>query len=216
MRSGFLVAAAFVAALSSAGARADVFDFSFNGPGVSGSVELSYGTATDARYSNAFVVTGASGAFSDPSIGIPDAQISGVVPRTFATPSPDNLLAPDSFSSFVSAGLPASNHGAISYDDLFWPGGSVPTATDYQAHGGFLDIYGVLLDIGGGRVVNLWSNGDNGSGVDYGVAVVTSAQSLAYVSGGVAVPEAGSLGLLAGALALLGALRQRAVWQVRQ
>jgi PEP-CTERM motif len=90
------------------------------------------------------------------------------------------------------------------------PGGSPPTATDYPIGGGFLDIYGLLFDFGGRRVVNFWSNGDLGSGVDYGVAVATSAMSLDYVSGGVVVPEPGSLALLVTAIALFGAIRRRA------
>ena len=73
-----------------------------------------------------------------------------------------------------------------------------------------MDIYGLVFDIGGSRVVNFWSNGDSGSGVDYGVAVATSAMSLDYVSGGVVVPEPGSLALLGAGIALLGAIRRRA------
>lgn len=99
----------------------------------------------------------------------------------------------------------------LTYDNLFWPGGSPPTASDYMAHGGFLDIYGLLFDIGGGRVVNFWSNGDYGSGADYGVAVATSARSLDYVTGGVVVPEPGSLALLGAAIAAFGVIRRRAV-----
>ncbi len=122
---------------------------------------------------------------------------------------PGNLLASNSFSRFaVAAGLPPLNNGFLTYDNLFWPGGSPPTATDYPIGGGFLDIYGLLFEIGGGRVVNFWSNGDLGSDVDYGVAVATSAMSLDYVSGDVTVPEPGSLALLVAGIALFAAIRR--------
>ncbi len=212
MQKGFLAAVAVAAMLSlQSGAHASPFDFNFGGGGVSGSIELTYGTATDARYSGAFVVTGISGTFSDANIGILNATIGMLEPRNFAAPDASNHLAPNSFSKFtVASGLPAFAHGALTYDDLYWPGGSQPTATDYTAHGGFLDIYGLLFDIGGGRVVNFWSNGDSGSGVDYGAAVATSANSLDYVSGGVAVPAPASLALLGAGLAILTAIRRRA------
>ena len=217
MQKGFLAAVMAITALTLGfAAHAAPFDFSFSGPGVSGTVELTYGTATDSRYPGAFVVTGATGTFSDANIGVSNAQITGVVPRNFASPEPANLAAPASFSKFtVAAGLPTVDNNSLSYDDLFWPGGSVQTASDYDAHGGFFDIYGLLFDIGGGRVVNFWSNGDTGGGVNYGVAVATSATALDYVGGGVAVnaagvavPEAGSLAMLAAGIVMLGALRR--------
>jgi hypothetical protein len=55
-----------------------------------------------------------------------------------------------------------------------------------------------MFEIGGGRVVNLWSNGDFGGGPTYGVAVATHDQALDYV-GDVAVkavPEPALLSLL--------------------
>ena len=217
MQNGFLAVVTVTTALSlGSGARAGTFGFDFTGPpGVSGSIELTYGATTDSTYPSAFVATGISGTFSDDNIGIHNASVGPLVPRNFAVPEPGNLLAPNSFSKFaVASGLPAGNNGFLTYDNLFWPTGSVPTATDNTLHGGFLDIYGLLFDIGGNRIVNLWSNGDAGSGVDYGVAVATTADSLDYVSGGVVVPvtstpEPASLILFGTFLTGLIAFRQR-------
>ena len=202
-------------------ANAATFDFSFVGAGVSGTVELTYGAATDAKYPQAFEVSGISGIFSDSNNGldIVNTPIGPLVPIRQDSPEPTNLLAPRDFSRFaVTAGLPSENNGTLNYDNLFYPGGSPQTATDYPVRGGFLDIYGLLFDIGGGRVVNFWSNGDfsgTGSGsIDYGVAVATHDSALNYVSGGVSVtPEPSAFGLLA--CGLLAALiwRRRAYHQ---
>jgi len=161
MRKSFLATAAAVAALSPcASAQAGTLTFNFNGPGVSGAIDLAYGPDTDARYARALVVTSVSGTFSDSNIGISNATIGMLEPRNFATPEPTNLLAPNSFSRFaVATGLPFENHGFLTFDNLFWPGGSLPTASDYQADGGLFDIYGLLFDIGDNRVVDFWGNG---------------------------------------------------------
>jgi hypothetical protein len=63
----------------------------------------------------------------------------------------------------------------LTCDNLFYPGGSPQTASDYPVLGGFLDIYGLLFDIGGSSVNDFWSNGDfSGTGtgpIDYGARV---------------------------------------------
>ncbi|MEO7145222.1 MAG: PEP-CTERM sorting domain-containing protein [Bryobacteraceae bacterium] len=211
MREKLVVPATLLLAASlSWQANAATIDFGFAGAGVSGTVALTYGAATDAKDPQAFEVTGISGTFSDSNNGlnIVNAPIGPLEPIKHDTPEPTNLLAPHDFSKFaVTAGLPPANNGFLTYDNLFYPGGSPPTASDYMVHGGFLDIYGLLFDIGNGRVVDFWSNGDfSGTGagpIDYGVAVATHGASLDYAGGGVTVtPEPGGLGLLGSGLLL--------------
>ncbi len=214
-----LVSAALLAAMSLPWqASASTFDFTFTGPGVSGSIDLTYGTTADAKYPQAFEVTGISGTFSDSNNGlnIVNASIGSLEPITRDTPEATNLLAPHDFSRFaVATGLSADNNGFLTYDNLLWPGGSPPTASDYPLHGGFLDIYGLMFTLGNGDVVDVWSNGTpTGAGpIDYGVAVATHATALDYVGGGVAaaaVPEPGTVVLFGGGLlALVGWRRTR-------
>lgn len=204
MMRKLVVSATLLAASFTCQVDAGTIDFSFAGAGVSGTIALTYGAATDAKYPQAFEVTGISGTFSDSNNGlnIVNAPIGLLEPIKHDTPEATNLLAPDDFSRFaVATGLPSQNNGFLTYDNLFYPGGSPQTASDYPFHGGFLDIYGLLFDIGGGRVVNFWSNGDlSGTGtgpIDYGAAVATQNTSLDYVAGGVSVtPEPSALVLL--------------------
>jgi hypothetical protein len=197
--------------------KASTFNFAFSGPGVSGTVDLIYDAATDAKYPQAFEVTGISGTFSDSNNGLNlvNVPIGPLEPIKHDTPEPTNLLAPNDFSRFpVATGLPAQNNGFLTYDNLFYPGGSPQTASDYPFHGGFVDIYGLLFDIGGGKVVDFWSNGDfSGTGqgpIDYGVAVATPDTSLDYVGGGVTVaPEPSTSAMLGiGLLAMLVWMRR--------
>lgn len=199
------------AAAPAESARAQNFRFSFGGPGVGGAVSLTYGAATDAKYPGAYQVTGISGTFTNTNNGLAiiDAPIVGLVPIARATPHPTNLLAPNDFSRFVY-----TSGESLSYTNLFWPGGSPQTATDYPFSGGFLDIYGLLFDIGEGRVVNLWSDGNlEGGPITYGAAVATRDGALDYIFAGVAVavvPEPGPLGLVGfGGVGLVGVLTWR-------
>ena len=180
---------------------------------LNGTVELTYGAATDAKYPLAFEITGISGLFSDVNNGldIVNAPIGPLQAITHDTPEATNLLAPDDFSRFaVATGLSAQSNGFLTFDNLYYPAGSPPTASDYTVHGGFFDIYGLMFGIGGDRVVNFWSNGDfSGTGagpIDYGVAVATRDVALDYVGGGVsasALPEPSTLMLLVLSMAAL-------------
>ena len=203
----FAAAAVFFAAVPPS-AKADTFDLSFAGPGVSGTVALVYGTSTDKKYAQAFEVTGISGTFSDAKLGLSNVSITGLQPINHATPQPANTLAPDDFSRFaVASGLPPVNHGTLTFDNLLYPGGSPHTGSDYPFFGGVFDVYGLLFDIGGGRVVDLWSNGvlPGSTSADYGVSVASSQAALDYVGSRVTLtPEPGTLGLLGtGLLTLL-------------
>ena len=215
IRKLLLSAAALVCAVLTSQAKADGFQILFAGPGVSGSLFLTYGAATDAKYPGAFEVTGISGTFTDTNNGlnIVDASSLGLVPITHDTPEVTNLLAPADFSRFaVATGLGPENNGFLTFDNLLWPGGAPQTASDYPASGGFVDIYGLMFDIGNGQVVDFWSNGTfvPGGPFDYGVAVATSAEALDYTGGVGLAPEPSSLVMLAtGALGVGGMVRRR-------
>lgn len=213
-----------VPAASSAG----TFGFDFVGPGVSGRIDLTYGSTTDAKYPStgfpeeAFEVTGISGRFTDTNNGlnIVNASITGLVPLNntdpLVDPKPGNDLAPNNFSKFFVGN--GNARGRLTFDNLFWPGGSPATASgpewaDYK--GGFLDIYGLMFTIDGGYAVNFWNVQNN----DYGLAVATSEADpaartqLDYVMSGVSVvPEidpAGMGSVLALVTGALGLLKRR-------
>jgi hypothetical protein len=159
----------------------------FSGPGVSGSLAITFGAATDAKYpTTAFEITNVTGTFTDTNNGldIVDASVS-LFPILSPPSAPEstNLLAPHDFSKFaVASGLPVMSNGFVTYDNLFWPGNAPATASDFSGHGTFLDIYGLAFTIGGGTVVDLFSNGlgFGPPGAVFGLAVVTSKTTLDY------------------------------------
>jgi hypothetical protein len=212
------VALAGIALVGQAHAATMPLTFTDNA-GVSGSLMITFGPGTDAKYpTTGFEITGVSGTFSDSNIGIVDATVTSLVPINHATPLdvPPNLLAPDDFSQFaVATGLPAQSRGFITYDNLFWPGGAPPTASAFDGAGSVLDIYGLMFGIGEGRVVDLYSNGvGNGPGdAVFGVVVATSDLALdTSVSGGISLstPEPSTWAMMILGFASLGFAGYRA------
>jgi hypothetical protein len=159
----------------------------FSGPGVSGSLAITFGAATDAKYpTTAFEITNVTGTFTDTNNGldIVDASVS-LFPILSPPSAPEstNHLAPHDFSKFaVASGLPVMSNGFVTYDNLFWPGNAPATASDFPGAGTFLDIYGLAFTIGGGTVVDLFSYGlgFGPPGAVFGLAVVTSRTTLDY------------------------------------
>jgi len=184
----------------------------FSGPNVSGSLVVTISTTTDSKYPNALAITGISGTFTDTNsdLDIDNATVTGLVGISPTSPlDPTNLLAPHDFSHFaVASGLPSDNDGFLTYDNLFWPGGAPPTASDYPGAGSFLDIYGLMFTLDNGDVVDLFSNGVGFGppGAVFGVAVATSATALDYVANGVtaSTPEPSTWAMMVLGFAGLG------------
>ena len=155
MNQKSLAVAVLIATLA-VGLRADagMVNFGFSGAGVSGSGILTFGADTVANDPiGAYAISGISGSFTDAALNIKNEAITGIVA---IAPGPyQGTPFPASLTVLTTTGLESS----ISYDNLFYPGGSPVTCATYPGAGGFLDIYGVLFTLANGDSVDLWSTG---------------------------------------------------------
>lgn len=214
--AGVMIAATALATQSHAG----TIPFLLSGAGLSGSGTITYGpdpVAGDAP--NALAITGMSGTFSDSTVGISGATITGIVAIDPVSP-PKEAPFPNSFSLLTVTNPPPMDSG-ISYDNLFYSGvGSPDVCPGYPGFGGFLDIYGVVFALDNGDLVDFFSNGaipppPVAVPLNYGAVVMESTDMgttvIDNVSDGVSaqVPEPGSLLLLGSFLIGAAALRRR-------
>jgi hypothetical protein len=225
MRNVYLTAATLIGVASlGLQAHAGTVALTFAGAGVNGEMDLTYVTNPNTGVLpgtspnpvdpiGSYIVTGIAGSFADTNLGI-NSAITGIVLSNPANPEPTNLLAPHSFGFYpVVNGVP--NPGGVapglSYDGLYYPGGSPQTASDYPFHGGYFDIYGLVFTLANGDSVNFWSDGDMGGGASYGAAVTDGNDVLDYVGGvAVSVPEPASWALMICGLGIMGAtIRKR-------
>ncbi|HET7307218.1 MAG TPA: PEP-CTERM sorting domain-containing protein [Gammaproteobacteria bacterium] len=212
MKTGLLAVGAVLAALAFGPlAHAGTFHFQFSGAGVSGSGMLTITPDTNSGDpSSAFTITGISGTFSDSNISISNASITGVKALDLVSPQRDPPV-PASLSLFpIANNLPMqdAHTGGLTYDNLFFPDGSPADCPEYPFAGGFLDVYGVMLTLDNGDILDFWSDGEGpGMPLTYGVGVIDPSDGgtvLDYQFGGVAataaVPEPQYLWLLGAAL----------------
>jgi hypothetical protein len=164
-----LLAATLIAA--PAIAKADSFNFSFSGGGLSGSGVLTVSNSVVPGVPGARQITGITGTFTDAI-----SNFTGAITGLQATSLPSNI---NPTGTFVPPGTAADGFG-FSYDNLLYPAGNSPAVCPppgpgdpeppYPFGGGLLDIYGLLFHVQGGYSVDLWSNGViPGFGLTYGV-----------------------------------------------
>jgi hypothetical protein len=195
-------------------ARADSFTFSFSGGGITSSGVLTAVAAPDnttgVSTPGTYEITDITGTFTDSNDGV-----SGMITGLYTPISYTTVLAA------TAANPVAFTTGGLSYDDLFFPGGNSPAdCPGYPFSGGDFDILGVAFNVTGGFVGEFFSDG-NFPGFADPVHAAADANStieldnpnpdgsLPEPTGVVgtfsanAVPEPGTLLLLAGGLGAL-------------
>jgi hypothetical protein len=181
MKSGFLAVTAVLAMFAFASyASATVVRINFSGAMGSGHADLTLGATDPADVVDAskppLTITDASGMFNG-------VTITGVHALNHAIPPPGEVL-PAAYSLFSIPGY--GDHDGVSYDNLFYPYGSpliclIDGTPVYPFSGGFLDLMGVMFELGNGDFVDLWSFGDTTpdffgkgwqGGLTYGLKVI--------------------------------------------
>jgi hypothetical protein len=195
-------------------ARAGTLTFSFSGGGITSSGTLTFvpvpdstsGVATPGTYE----ITGITGTFADSNDGVSGVIAGLYTPLSYITP----LTA-------TSTNPVAHTTAGLSYDDLFFPAGNSPAdCPGYTFSGGDFDILGVAFNVTGGYVGEFFNDGNfpGYPGPVYAAADANSTTeldnpnpngTLPEPTGVVgtfnapAVPEPGTLLLLAGGLGAL-------------
>ena len=190
--AGRLAAVAMCAAglAGAADARADVNNFAFSGDGISATGSLSYQVNTvSGDPLPSWIVTGASGTFSDSNIGYTNWTITGVVPLGGNVVSQAQIAG----NSYLPVGLnyydaaansllpgddtDGSGNPALSYDNLLYLTTlGAPDVCGDGTTGGQLDVFGILFMLQNGQstsVAEVWSDGNSVAFPGYyGAAVV--------------------------------------------
>ena len=153
-RRGYLLMAAscLVALGMTQAARADDFNFSVSGSGITASGTFQ---ASSTGPFGAYTVSGIEGTFTDSTDGF-----SGAITSLNPVPAPVTDSSDTYFNAPSDIYTPTP---LFSYDNLFWPGGNSPAVcVDAPIFsGGDFDIYGLSFNVAGGYTVDLWSNGPN-------------------------------------------------------
>jgi hypothetical protein len=162
-------------------AIADTWSFNINGNGISSSGTITFQATTTPGVDE---ITGITGVFTDsnPNAGISNAQIIGL-----------------ESSSYNASSLTLSSNGLFVFDNLFYPAGNASVTNWGGTPGGLLDLGGMLFEIAGGNLVNIW-----GDGAGLGYTVDGSSLTSGYLDNGsngasvnfAATPEPSSLMLL--------------------